>query len=299
MKWGTSDSSPPSSKEVGGRAVLSKADVIYNELVRDVIENGVWDTDQKVRTKWSDGTPAHTKSVFGKQLIFDGTEVPILTTKKVYWVTAVKEILWIWQQKDNNVENLRKQGVTIWDKWELPDKTIGKAYGYQMGKKVRKLNGQLVDQVDFLLHELKHNPASRRHITSLWNIDDLDEMSLQPCVWHTQWLVKESKLHLIVGQRSCDVAVGLPFNLFQYYVLQRLISQVTGYEPGQMIFNIGDVHIYDRHIDKLKEQIELPQYPAPQLWINPEIKDFYQFTIDDIKLINYQHGPVIRMEVAQ
>lgn len=277
---------------------MSKADIIYNNLVQDILDNGVWDTDHEVRTRWADGSPAHTKSVFGKQLVFDGDEVPILTTKKVGWKWAILEILWIWQQKSNRVEDLRKHGVTIWDEWELPDGSIGTAYGYQMGKKVRKLNGELVDQVDYLLYQLKHNPASRRHITSLWNIDDLDEMALEPCVWNTQWLVKEGKLNLIISARSSDVALGLPYNLLQYYVLQRLVAQVTGHQPGKMIFNIGDAHIYDRHIEKLKEQIQLPQYPAPKLWINPEIKNFYDFTIDDIKLIDYQHGPVIPFEVA-
>ena len=279
---------------------MAKADVIYAEAIKDVIANGYWDKDQKVRTKWSDGSPAYTKSLINKQLHYDNTEVPILTTKKVAWKTAIKELLWIWQHKDNSVENLNKQGVKIWDEWKMSDDTIGKSYGYQMGKKsrVHPETNLYVDQVDYLLHELVHNPASRRHVTSLWNIDDLDDMALNPCVWNTQWLVKEGKLHLIVGVRSNDSALGNPFNVFQYYVLQRMITQVTGYDLGTLTFNINDFHIYERHINPLVEQIQRETYSAPELWINPEIENFYDFTIDDFKLINYKHGDKVTMEVA-
>lgn len=149
-----------------------------------------------------------------------------------------------------------------------------------------------------MLYQLKHNPSSRRHVTTLWSIEDLDEMSLTPCVWKTQWFVKENKLHLIVEARSSDMGLGLPFNIFQYNVLQRMFAQILDYQLGTYIFNIGDAHIYERHIEPLTQQIQLPQYEAPQLWINPKIKNFYDFTIDDFKLINYQHGPFIKMEVA-
>lgn len=282
---------------------MSKFDIVYNEIVKDIIDNGYWDKDQKVRTKWIDGTPAYTKSLINRQIKIDNSEVPILTTKKVAWKSAIIELLWIWQQKDNNVENLNKQGVTIWDEWKMNDKTIGKSYGFQMGKKCRTIKDYCfqpykVDQVDYLLHELRFNPSSRRHVTSLWNIDDLDEGALNPCVWSTQWLVKENKLHLIVQVRSNDVALGNPFNIFQYYVLQRMITQVTGYELGSLTFNINDLHIYERHIDPLLEQVNRKQYPAPELWINPKVKNFYEFTIDDFKLIDYQHGDKVKMEVA-
>lgn len=203
---------------------MSKADIIYNNVLRNILSNGVWDKDQSVRTTWADGSSAHTKSIICQQMHFDNTEVPILTTKKVAWKTAIKELLWIWQLKSNDVRYLReKMGVNIWNEWEKEDGTIGTAYGYQMDKRVRKLSMDeysrirelsdiahfvstdkdyvLVDQVDYLIHQLKYNPASRRHITSLWNIDDMDSMALNPCVWHTQWLVKEGRLHLIVGIR--------------------------------------------------------------------------------------------------
>lgn len=277
---------------------MSEADVKYGNLIREIIERGVWDRDRTVRSRWQDGSPAYTKGIVSVQLKFDNSEVPILTQKEVKWKTAIKEILWIWQRKSNVVQDLRDMGVNIWNAWELPDGTIGKAYGYQLRKKCRNLNGERVDQVDYLLHQLRHDPASRRLIVSLWDVDDLDEMSLLPCVWQTQWLVKEGRLHLIVGIRSNDMALGHPFNVFQYYVLQRMIAQVTDLEVGTLTFNINDAHVYERHIEPLKRQLELPIYPTPQLWINPRIRDFYDFTIDDFRLLNYQHGPFIRMEVA-
>src|SRR5574342_736445 len=176
---------------------MSQFDVIYNDIIQDIIDNGIWDKDQEVRTKWLDNTPAYTKSIINKQIKLDNSEVPILTTKKVAWKTAIKELLWIWQHKDNNVDNLNKMGVKIWDEWKLSDSTIGKSYGFQMGKKCRvmyagtNLKGNdtyiYIDQVDYLLNQLQNNPSSRRHITSLWNINDLDEMALQPCVWNTHW----------------------------------------------------------------------------------------------------------------
>lgn len=300
---------------------MSQFDQQYNEIIQDIIDNGVSDNDQEVRGKWIDGTPAHTTSVISKKMRFDNSEVPMLTTKKVAWKTAIKEMFWIWQMKSNVVQDLRDMGVNIWNEWELPDGTIGKAYGYQLGKKNRKLlmpvtydvrggmgnkvlnsftrhENVLVDQVDYLLHQLKNNPSSRRHITTLWNPDELDEMSLTPCVYETQWYVKQGKLTLEVRSRSNDMALGNPFNVFQYNVLQRMIAQVTGYELGEFIYNIGDAHAYERHVEGLQSQIQREQYEAPTLWINPDVKNFYDFTIDDFKLIDYKHGDKLSFEVA-
>lgn len=282
---------------------MGQADIQYNSIISDIIENGVWDTGEEVRTRWKDGSTAYTKSIISQKMKFDNSEVPILTSKKVAWKTAIKELLWIWQMKSNRIQDLRDMGVHIWDEWELPDGTIGKAYGYQLGKKNRKVlltNNVylLLDQVDHLLYQLINNRASRRHITSLWNPDELDDMSLTPCVYETQWYVKQGKLSLEVRARSNDMALGNSFNVFQYNVLQRIIAQVTGYELGEYIFNIGDAHIYDRHIELLKEQIQRETYEAPQLWINPEVKNFYDFKIDDFQLINYKHGDPIEFEVA-
>jgi thymidylate synthase len=276
---------------------MSIADQIYKNLVNDVIENGDWDKDQNVRTKWADGTPAYTKSVISKQITFDNTEVPILTTKRVAWKSAIHELLWFYVKRTSDCAYLDENNVTIWKEWTNKNNNIGKAYGYQLGKPIM-LKGKITNQVHNLIDELKNNPASRRHVISLWNIDDLDQMALYPCVWNNQWLVKQGKLHLIVQVRSNDLALGNPFNVFQYYVLQRMVAQVTGYELGTLTFNINDLHIYERHIEPLQEQIQREPYPAPELWINPDIKNFDDFTIDDFNLVNYQHHPAIKMEVA-
>lgn len=292
---------------------MSKYDLMYNDLVTDIINNGVWDKDQQVRTVWADGSPAYTKSIISKQLVFDNTEVPILTTKRVAWKTAIAEMLRFYVQRTSNVD-----GLKIWDEWMRPDGTIGKAYGFQLGKPIPTGKMLPVDkkesiiyrifgvtevqeysnQVHILIDNLINNPASRRHVISLWNIDDLWDMALYPCVWHSQWLVKEGKLHLIVGARSNDVALGQPFNVFQYYVLQRMIAQVTGYEIGTLTFNINDAHLYERHIEPISEQIKRTPFEAPKLWINPEIKNFDDFTIDDFQLEGYEHHPSIQIEVA-
>lgn len=301
---------------------MSMADVYYGNLVNKIINNGVWDKGQEVRTVWEDGTSAYTKSIIGEVLRFDNSEIPILTQKKVAWKTAIKEILWIWQKKSNRVQDLRDIGVNIWNEWEMKDGTIGKAYGHQMGKASFRVpnttyvweaidNGLIkiidvskhaeyvyMDQVNYTLFNLKYYPASRRHITTLWSIEDLDEMSLTPCVWKTQWFVKENKLSLMVEARSNDIGLGHPFNVFQYNMLQRMFAQVCGYELGDYIYIMGDAHIYERHIEPLQQQISLPSYSAPKLWINPEVKSFYDFTIDDFRLQEYDHGPTISMEVA-
>jgi thymidylate synthase len=281
--------------------MMNSADKQYLDLVRNIIEHGYSDEGENVRPKWADGTPAYTKSLISCKMQFDNSEVPILTTKQIAWKTAIKELLWIWQMKSNRIEDLHKMNVHIWDEWEIKEGkwagTIGPAYGYQLGKKCRKVNGELLDQVDYLLWSLKNNP-SRRMITTLWDKDDLDEMALTPCVWKTNWLVKGRKLHLIVGIRSNDMALGNPFNVFQYSVLQRMIAQVTGYELGTLTFDIDDAHVYDRHIEPLKQQLKREPYSAPKLWINPEITNFYDFTPDDFKLIDYKHHPKIEMEVA-
>jgi thymidylate synthase len=250
-----------------------------------------------VRTVWADGTPAYTKSIISKQIHFDGKEVPILTTKHVAWKTAIHEILWFYVHKTSDCSYLDEHNVRIWREWTNKQNNIGKSYGYQLGKPIM-LNGKITNQVDHLIEQLQTNPASRRHVLSLWNIDDLDQMELYPCWWSTQWLVKEGKLHLITQSRSADLALGCPFNVFQYYVLLRMVAQVTGYEVGTLTCNINDCHIYERHIAPLKEQIKRPQYPAPELIINPEVKCLSDFKISDFTLVNYQHGPKIPMEVA-
>lgn len=216
------------------------------------------------------------------------------------WKSSLIELLWIWQKKSNVVQDLRDMGSKIWDEWEREDGTIGKAYGYQLSKKnqIHPETNLYIDQVDYLLYQLKNNPFSRRHYVTLWNPDDISDMALTPCVHSTMWQVRHGKLCLEVFCRSNDMALGNPFNITQYNILQRMIAQVTGLELGEYIYNISNAHIYDRHIDDITEQVEREVYDLPEIWINPEIKDFYDFTIDDIKLINYKHGKAIGYEVA-
>lgn len=279
---------------------MSTYDLLYAEQCDRIIYEGYSDENDYVRTVWEDGSPAHTKSILNYQLKFENvdTEVPILTTKFVAWKWAIKELLWIWQMKSNVVQDLRNMGVSIWDKWERPDGTIRKAYGYQLGKKCLTIDNLYVDQVDYLLHKLKTDKSSRRHITTLWDKDDIEDMALTPCVWNSHWQVQGSKLHLTVGIRSNDVPLGQPFNVFQYYILQRMIAQVTGYDLGSLTFNIDNAHIYTRHFETIQEQLQNEPQLAPELWVNPDVKNFYDFTIDDFKLINYKHGGRYNMEVA-
>jgi thymidylate synthase len=294
---------------------MSQYDILYADQVRDIIENGYSDEGENVRPRWADGSPAYTRSIISKTLKFDGIEVPILTTKKVAWKTAIFEILAFYVKRTNFVAYLKDNNVTIWDEWIREDGTLGKSYGYQLGKLLQsgeeliplsdeedsayiKIPTYGNNQVHKLINDLKTNPASRRHIISLWNIDDLWDMPLYPCVWHNQWLVKQGKLHLIVGIRSNDVGLGQPFNVFQYHVLHRMVAQVTGYEMGTLTFNINDCHIYDRHIESLTGQITREPHPAPILEINPDIKNFDDFTIYDFNLKGYEFHPTIKMEVA-
>ncbi|QYR22435.1 thymidylate synthase [Paenibacillus sp. sptzw28] len=276
---------------------MAAADEIYRDMVIDILEHGVWDKDQTVRTVWADGTPAYTKSVICKQVTYDNTEVPILTTKRIPWKSAIHEMLWFYVKRTSDCSYLDQNKVVIWKEWTNKSNNIGKAYGYQLGKPIM-VNGRITNQVHHLIDQLITNPASRRHVISLWDVDELDQMELYPCVWNNQWLVKEGKLHLIVSVRSNDIGLGNPFNVFQYYVLQRMVSQVTGHQLGTLTFNINDAHVYERHIDHLKEQITRESYPAPELWINPDIRSFDDFTINDFKLINYQYHPSIKMEIA-
>ncbi|MEF3306842.1 thymidylate synthase [Paenibacillus sp. GYB003] len=276
---------------------MGMADETYKQLVEDILEHGEWDKDQQVRTVWADGTAAYTKSLICKQVRFDNSEVPILTTKRVPWKSAIHELLWFYVKRTSDCSYLDEHNVKLWKEWTNENNNIGKAYGYQLGKPIM-LKGRITNQVDHLIDQLRHNPASRRHVISLWNIDDLDQMELYPCVWNNQWLVKQGRLHLIVNARSNDIGLGHPLNVFQYHVLQRMVAQVTGYELGTLTFNMNDAHIYERHVEPLREQIGREPYPAPQLWINPDIRRFDDFTIDDFKLIGYDCHPSVKMDIA-
>ena len=302
---------------------MSNYDLVYIDVVQEIFKNGEWDYGTPVRTKWADGTPAYAKSVLNVQMKFDNAkEALMLTQKRVPKKDPIIELFWIWIYKSNNVRKLQEMGCHVWDEWMLPDETIGKAYGWQLGNKRRKVeythdvldmvcSGFLsdnveftedgyvwLDQVDYLLYTLKTNPFSRRIKTTLWCVEDLDEMALPPCVYETHWEMHGGRLCLTVNVRSNDLGLGNPYNLYQYSILHRLIAQVTGLAVGTICFNIDNVHIYERHMDALLDQIQRPIHNAPDLWINPEITSLYDFTIDDIKVTNYNNEGSIPMEVA-
>ena len=275
---------------------MSYADKVFKENIKDILENGVWDTDKEVRPKWLDGTPAHTVKKFCVVNRYDlQKEFPIMTIRKQYLKSAIDEILWIWQKKSNRIDELHSH---VWDSWAGEDGTIGKAYGYQLGVKHKYKEGEF-DQVDKVLYDLKHNPASRRIMTNIYTFADLNEMNLYPCAYSMTFNVSGDKLNGILNQRSNDMAVANNWNVMQYAVLLMMIAQVTGFKAGELVHVIADAHIYDRHIPVVKQMLENPEYPAPKLWINPEVKDFYDFTVDDFKLEGYEATPLKeKLEVA-
>ncbi len=270
---------------------MSLCDELFRANCRGIIESGYSDENLEVRPRWEDGRPAHTIKSFGLVNRYDlQEEFPILTLRKINYKAAIDEILWIWQKKSNRVCDLCSG---IWNQWCLPDGTIGKAYGYQLAQKHRYPEGEF-DQVDRVLYELKHNPASRRIITSLYNFSDLDEMALYPCAYSMTFNVTGDRLNGILNQRSNDMLVANNWNVLQYAVLLTMLARVSGFIPGELVHVIADAHIYDRHIPIIEELMEAPAYPAPSLTLDPDVKNFYDFTVDSFKLDNYQHGPLIR-----
>lgn len=275
---------------------MSYADKVFRANAEDILNNGVWDTDREVRPRWLDGTPAHTVKKFCIVNRYDlSKEFPIITLRKQAFKSAVDEILWIWQKKSNRVADLHSH---IWDSWAGEDGTIGKAYGYQLGVKHIYKEGEF-DQVDRVLYDLKHNPASRRILTNIYTFADLHEMNLYPCAYSMTFNVTGDKLNGILNQRSNDMAVANGWNVTQYAVLLHMFAQVSGLKVGELVHVIADAHIYDRHIPAVKEMLNNPEYPAPKFWINPEIKNFYDFKVEDFKLAGYEATPLSeKLEVA-
>ena len=275
---------------------MSYADKVFVENCKDIMNNGVWDTDREVRPRWLDGTPAHTVKKFCIVNRYDLTkEFPIMTVRKTAFKSAVDELLWIWQKKSNNVNELNSH---IWDSWADESGSIGKAYGYQLGVKHKYKEGEF-DQVDRVLYDLKHNPASRRILTNIYNFADLHEMHLYPCAYSMTFNVSGNTLNGILNQRSNDMVVANNWNVVQYSVLLIMMAQVSGLKAGELVHVIADAHIYDRHIPALETMFENPQYPAPKLIVNPDIKNFYDFTVADFALEGYEATPLKeRLEVA-
>lgn len=275
---------------------MSLADKIFIDTCRNILDNGISDENLEVRPKWLDGTPAHTIKKFCIVNRYDlSKEFPIITLRRTAFKSAIDEILWIWQKKSNNVHDLNSH---IWDSWADETGSIGKAYGYQLGKKSIYPEGEF-DQVDRVLFDLKHNPQSRRILTNIYNFEDLHEMHLYPCAYSMTFNVTGNKLNGILNQRSQDTLTANNWNVVQYAVLLHMFAQVSNLEVGEFVHVISDAHIYDRHIPIVEEILKNPQYPAPIFKMNKDVKNFYDFTVDDFELEGYQYTKLDKkIEVA-
>ncbi len=270
---------------------MSKADGIFVNMCRNILENGYSSNGQKVRARWDDGQEAHTIKVFGVVNRYNlKEEFPLLTLRPTAVKSCVDEMLWIWQKKSNRIADLSSH---IWDSWAGDDGTIGKAYGYQLGKKYKFAQGEM-DQVDNVLWQLKNAPYSRRILTNIFNFDDLLEMNLEPCAYSMTFNVTGNTLNGILNQRSQDILTANNWNVVQYAVLLHMLAQVSGFEAGELVHVISDAHIYDRHVEIVKELIKRPQYPAPTFKLNPDVKNFYDFTVDDVIIENYEKNPQVK-----
>ena len=265
---------------------MSMADRIFISNCRDILSTGVWDTNFEVRPHWADGTPAHTIKKFGIVNRYDlSKEFPILTLRRTYWKSAIDELLWIWQKKSNNIKDLKGH---IWDSWADENGSIGKAYGYQLGLKHKYPEGEF-DQVDRVIYDLKHNPASRRILTNMYNFDDLHEMELYPCAYSVTFNVSGDKLNAILNQRSQDMLTASNWNVVQYAVLVHMMAQVAGLQAGELVHVIADAHIYDRHVAIVKKLLRNEPLDAPKFTIDPNVTDFYAFTRDSFKVEGYKY----------
>lgn len=269
---------------------MSKADKLFVNMCEKILTEGFSTEGETVRARWEDGSPAYTIKTFGVVNRYDlSEEFPALTLRPTAIKSATDEILWIWQRKSNNIRDLKPH---IWDEWADEDGSIGKAYGYQMAKKYKFAQGEM-DQVDNVLWQLKNQPQSRRIMTNIYNFEDLSEMNLEPCAYSMTFNVTGNKLNAILNQRSQDILAANNWNVVQYSILLMMFAQVSGLIPGQLVHVISDAHIYNKHVPVIEEIIKRPQYPAPKVKLNPEVKDFYDFTTADIIVEDYQTNPQI------
>ena len=267
---------------------MAYADQVFRQTCLDILNNGVRDDNLTVRPHWEDGTPAHTIKKFGVVNRYDlQKEFPILTLRRTYWKSAVDELLWIWQKKSNNVHDLSSH---IWDAWADENGSIGKAYGYQLGVKHHAKEGDM-DQVVRVLYDLKHNPASRRILTNIYNFADLSEMALYPCAYSMTFNVSGDTLNAILNQRSQDMLAANNWNVVQYAVLVHMFAQVSGLKAGELVHVIADCHIYDRHIPIIEKMLQEPERSAPTFTVDPSVTDFYAFTKDSFTLDHYEYSP--------
>ncbi len=276
---------------------MSKADELFVSMCQDILDHGTTTEGQEVRPRWEDGTPAYTIKNFGVTARYDlREEFPALTLRRTALKTAMDEILWIYQRKSNNIHDLKGH---IWDQWADETGSIGKAYGYQIAQRSHYPEGDF-DQMDRVLYDLRHTPFSRRIMTNMYNFDDLHEMHLYPCAYSVTYNVTERPgddrltLNMVLMQRSQDILAANNWNVCQYAILLMMVAQSVGMIAGELLHVIVDAHIYDRHVDTVRELISRPQHPAPKVSLNPEVTDFYQFTTDDLIVEDYVCGEQIR-----
>ncbi len=276
---------------------MSKADDIFIAMCSDIIEHGTTTEGQRVRPRWEDGTPAYTIKRFGVCNRYDlREEFPALTLRRTALKSAMDEVLWIYQRKSNNIHDLNSH---IWDEWADETGSIGKAYGYQVGVKSHYPDGDF-DQMDRVLKDLRENPYSRRIMTNLYTFADLSEMNLYPCAFNAIYNVTQEPgedrptLNMVLVQRSQDVLAANNWNVCQYAILLMMVAQVSGMNAGELVHMIADAHIYDRHVDIVRELIARPTHPAPVVRLNPEVTNFYDFTTDDLIVEGYEHGPQVK-----
>lgn len=264
---------------------MSYADKVFIDTCKDILNNGIWDTDREVRPRWEDGTPAHTIKKFCVVNRYNlAEEFPMLTLRKTFLKSAVDEMLWIWQKKSNNVKDLSSH---VWDAWADENGSIGKAYGYQLGVKHHYPEGDM-DQVDKVIWDLKNNPASRRIMTNIYVHQDLSEMALYPCAYSMTFNVTGNKLNAVLNQRSQDMLAANIWNVAQYSALTCMMAQISGFEPGEFVHVIADAHIYDRHVPIIEELIKKSPYDAPKVTLDKSIDDFYKFTKDSFTIEDYK-----------
>lgn len=275
---------------------MSKADEIFISMCSDIIEHGTTTEGQRVRPRWEDGSPAYTIKRFGVCNRYDlREEFPALTLRRTALKSCMDEVLWIYQRKSSNIHDLKPH---IWDEWADETGSIGKAYGYQVGVKSHYPDGDF-DQMDRVLRDLRENPYSRRIMTNLYTFADLSEMNLYPCAYNAIYNVTQEPgearptLNMVLVQRSQDVLAANNWNVCQYAILLMMVAQVSGMNAGELVHMIADAHIYDRHVDVVRELISRPTFPAPVVRLNPDVTDFYDFTTDDLIVENYEHGPQV------
>lgn len=264
---------------------MSRADELFIQNCRDILEHGIKDDDQNVRPRWEDGTPAHTIKKFCIVNRYDlQEEFPIMTLRRIFYRSAIEEILWIYQKKSNNIAELSSH---IWDAWADENGSIGKAYGYQMSVKHHYNQGEF-DQVDKVLYDLKNDPASRRIMTNMYNHSELHEMALAPCAYSMTYNVSGGRLNAVLNQRSQDMLTANNWNVCQYAALLTMFAKASGLVPGELVHVIADAHIYDRHVDIVKRLIEKDPFPAPKMEVE-DITDFYKFTKNSFTAVDYKY----------